>query len=129
MYELTVITDFAAAHSLREYEGECENLHGHNWKVEAAVITDRLDDTGLAVDFKLLKKWLNDILEGLDHRYLNELELFKTKNPSSENIARFIFKKLEKSLKAYDEAKGRGVYIKKVTVWESERAWASYYED
>jgi 6-pyruvoyltetrahydropterin/6-carboxytetrahydropterin synthase len=129
MYELTIISDFAAAHSLRDYEGECENLHGHNWKVEAAVITERLDDIGLAVDFKLLKKLLNDILDGLDHRYLNELEPFRTKNPSSESIAKFIFKKLEKSLKAYDDTKGRDVYIKRVTVWESERAGASYYED
>jgi len=129
MYALTVSAEFAAAHRLRGYAGECENLHGHNWKVEASVVADSLDDVGFVVDFKDFKKWLNDVLEGLDHRFLNEVEPFTDENPSSENIARFIFHELRKSLALYvEKSGGKEIAVRKVTVWETERAAASYYE-
>ena len=129
MYELKVVSEFAAAHKLRGYEGECEKLHGHNWRVEVVVVADSLDSVGLAVDFKDLKQWLNGILDRLDHRYLNELEPFQSENPSSENLARVIFCELQERVVLYArESGGREIAVQKVTVWESERAAASYYE-
>lgn len=122
MYELTILSDFAAAHNLRQYEGECENLHGHNWKVEVTVISKRLNKIGLAVDFKVLKKILEGILEKLDHKYLNEIPPFDKENPSSENLARYIFKQYKAALKS------TRVKVAKVKVWESDNAAATYYE-
>ncbi len=122
MYELTIISDFAAAHNLRFYEGECERLHGHNWKVEATVAGRKLDRIGLAMDFKALKRILEDILERLDHKYLNEIIPFDRENPSSENIARYIFNQFKKGIK------GKGIKVARVRVWESDNAAATYYE-
>lgn len=122
MYELTIISDFAAAHNLRFYEGECERLHGHNWKVEVTVAGRRLDRSGLAMDFKVLKKILENILERLDHKYLNEIMPFDRENPSSENIARYIFNQFKKGIK------GKGIKVARVRVWESDNAAATYYE-
>ncbi len=122
MYELTIISDFAAAHNLRFYEGECERLHGHNWKVEATVAGRKLDRIGLAMDFKALKRILEDILERLDHKYLNEIMPFDRENPSSENIARYIFNQFKKDIK------GKGIKVARVRVWESDNAAATYYE-
>lgn len=133
MYELTIISDFAAAHNLRQYEGECENLHGHNWKVEVTVASKGLNKIGLAVDFKVLKKMLEDILEKLDHKYLNEISPFDKENPSSENLARYIYQEFEKALSnppVPPLLKGgkMGLRVAKVKVWESESAYAAYYE-
>ena len=122
MYELTIKARFSAAHNLREYCGQCENLHGHNWLVEVKVKTGNLDSTGLAIDFKILKQKTQEILADIDHRYLNELPFFREKNPSSENIAAFLFRKLKTQLE------NDNIRIAKVTVWESEDACASYYE-
>jgi 6-pyruvoyltetrahydropterin/6-carboxytetrahydropterin synthase len=122
MYKLTILSDFAAAHNLRGYEGECENLHGHNWKVEVTVASKGLNKIGLAVDFKALKKILEGILEKLDHKYLNEISPFHKENPSSENLARYIFKQFEKKLQ------GKGARTAEVRVWESDNAAATYYE-
>lgn len=122
MFELRVISHFAAAHQLREYKGGCEDLHGHNWKVEVFVEGNELEKNGLLIDFKLIKKATARAMEILDHKFLNELEAFKTINPSSENIARYIFKYLS------DELNTDNVMIKKVTAWESESACASYME-
>lgn len=122
MYEVMIKTEFASAHNLRNYKGACETLHGHNWKVDITVEADRLDKIGLAIDFNLLKEKTNEIINDLDHIYLNEHEAFREINPSSENIARYIF----------DELKGRlddTVKIQKVTVWETDDAAASYRED
>ncbi len=129
MYELTVISGFAAAHNLRGYEGACERLHGHNWKVEVVVAARTLDDTGLVVDFKILKRGLKEILAGLDHRLINEVEPFGTVNPSSENLARFIYMELTGFLRGMgDNVLKQGVQVRRVTVWESENAGASYYK-
>jgi 6-pyruvoyltetrahydropterin/6-carboxytetrahydropterin synthase len=122
MYRLKICTSFAAAHCLIHYQGDCENLHGHNWKVEVAVIAKELDKAGLGIDFKLLKHETNALLKTLDHKYLNELEPFRDTSPSSENLARFIYREI--SLKMNDD----NIKVDMVTVWESDVACASYYE-
>jgi len=122
MYELKVISQFAAAHHLRGYVGDCERLHGHNWKVEVCVIGKKLGSDGLVIDFKVVKQATKKVLSELDHEFLNELEPFKTLNPSSENIARYIFKSLIKDLNSED------VTVSKVTTWESDYACATYME-
>lgn len=123
MYHLKIQTHFAAAHNLLNYQGDCENLHGHNWKVEVTVKTEDLDDAGLGIDFKILKKKTNEIMDQLDHKYLNDLEMFKETSPSSEHISRYIFDSLVKELGGYNVA------VEMVTVWESDNACASYTKD
>ena len=123
MYELKIEDAFAAAHNLREYQGECEALHGHNWKVEVVVRADRLDDLGLAVDFKDLKEATTEVLDQLDHKYLNELPAFSEQNPSSELIAKYIFEQVQ------DRVGREGLWVHRVTAWESNNACASYLAD
>ncbi|MFA6320487.1 MAG: 6-carboxytetrahydropterin synthase QueD [Candidatus Omnitrophota bacterium] len=118
MFEIKVKTDFSAAHNLRNYEGKCEKLHGHNWIVEAVFRYKDLDENGLAVDFKIAKKALKDSVEEFDHSYLNELEFFKKVNPTSENIAKFIYDKLKKNMKS----------VYSIAVWENEKSCAVYFE-
>ena len=120
MFELNIRKEFSAAHRLREYQGKCEALHGHNWKVEIFASSAKLNKIGMVVDFKDLKLCLNEILEGLDHTYLNDLPYFKKHNPTSENIAKYIFDKLK------PEVAKLKVGLTKVTVWESDNANASY---
>ena len=122
MYDVTIQTHFSAAHYLRNYHGRCENLHGHNWKIEVTVFSDKLDEAGMALDFSILKHKTKAILEQLDHRNLNEIEPFTKINPSSENIALFLFNLLTDHLKDYP------VTLTRVTVWESENSKASYYK-
>jgi 6-pyruvoyltetrahydropterin/6-carboxytetrahydropterin synthase len=122
MFEIKIITSFAAAHCLRHFRGKCEALHGHNWKVEVFLRSPELDEVGLVMDFKVVKETVKGILEELDHKYLNELEPFTQDNPSSENIARFIFRVLSEKLNQ------GSVVVHKVTAWESDEACASYFE-
>ncbi|MBW1859828.1 MAG: 6-carboxytetrahydropterin synthase QueD [Deltaproteobacteria bacterium] len=121
MYELKVITNFSAAHQLREFEGACEDLHGHNWKVEIYVTSETLTEAGIVVDFRVLKKHVKTIMAGLDHKFLNDLDAFKDENPSSENIARYVAEQLSSLLKA------PGIKVSRVAAWESETACATYY--
>ena len=123
MYHLKIQSHFAAAHNLLNYDGDCENLHGHNWKVEVTVKTVTLDEAGLGIDFKILKKKTNKIMDFLDHKYLNDLEPFKGISTSSEHISKYIFDELEKDLLDTD------VVVERVTVWESDNACASYTAD
>ena len=122
MYRLKIHTYFAAAHCLTHYQGDCENLHGHNWRVEVAVNARELDKAGLGIDFKILKAETNALLKTLDHKYLNDLKPFSDISPSSENIARFLYQELSKKLNTDN------VTVEMVTVWESDFANASYYE-
>jgi len=122
MFELTVQPSFAAAHQLRGYEGKCENLHGHNWKLDVVLTAAETDHLGMVVDFNDVKATLDAILEKLDHRFLNDLDPFREVNPTTENVARLIFNQLGPRLPS-------GVTVKKVTAWESDRCGASYYED
>jgi len=112
--------EFSASHQLRGYEGACENLHGHNWKVEVAVRGENLNEIGILIDFKVLKKALREILEELDHQHLNSLPAFQEKNPSSENIAQYIYQRLKEKLA------GQPVKIVRVTVCETERSCATF---
>ncbi len=120
MYEITVSSHFSGAHRLRHLHGKCERLHGHNWKVEISVTASRLNKEGLVIDFQILKQGLERVLKPLDHAYLNDLPFFLTREPSSENIAKYVFDALKKELKAYR------VTLKRVTAWESETACATY---
>ena len=122
MYELTVTTTFSSAHNIRGYEGACERLHGHNWRVEVFVCAEELDRLGMAMDFKRLKAETRSVIDGLDHCYLNETPPFDVENATAENIARFIYKKLS------DALKGSNVRVSRVRVWESDSAAASYSE-
>jgi len=123
MYHLTVHTYFAAAHNLINYQGDCENLHGHNWKVEVTVGARELDKAGLGIDFKILKSTLRELLETLDHKHINLVAPFDVISPSSENIARFLFDRLS------DLLNNANITVEKVNVWESEYAYASYTRD
>jgi 6-pyruvoyltetrahydropterin/6-carboxytetrahydropterin synthase len=120
MFSVKIKTEFSAAHCLREIGGKCENLHGHNFAVEVVVDSPTLDDSGMVMDFRLLKASTRAILEKLDHRYLNELPIFRGKNPSAEMIAAYIFDELSK------EINRGGRHIRRVTVWESESSRATY---
>lgn len=124
MYKLMIETSFASAHQLRGYKGKCENLHGHNWKVQVHVIAEKLNEIDIAIDFHDLKRMTNEIISQLDHKFLNDMYPFTEKNPSSENIAKWIFDSLKARLTEYPNVK-----ISDVTVWESESASATYYED
>lgn len=118
MYELMVEESFSAAHQLKGYEGECAELHGHNFKVQVFVKTERLNELGLVIDFRCLRAKLKKVLDELDHKYLNKLPVFKDQNPTSENLACFIHKRLLQQLE--------GVPLAQVKVWESETACVIY---
>ena len=119
VYTLTVRDSFAAAHRLRGYEGDCENLHGHNWVVEVTVASPALDDRGIAVDFRVMKAALSGILARLDHKYLNEVPPFDGRNPSSENLARYVFEEMSGAIPG-------PARVARVAVWESEDACAEF---
>lgn len=122
-YTLKIVTDFAAAHTLRDYPGACNRMHGHNWKVEAEVVATELNDIGMAIDFKEIKTAARAIAAELDHYYLNDLEPFKEINPTAENIARYFYHELSKQLNS-DHVK-----VSNLTIWETERACVTYSED
>ncbi len=123
MYEVMVEGSFSAAHNLRGYRKKCEKLHGHNWKVRVGVRGGELDRCGMLIDFREVKDYLEKIMEKLDHKYLNEISHFKVTNPTSENIARFIYNELKSRLK------GSLYMVSKVTVWESDTTSATYFQD
>ena len=122
MYKLTIRTSFAAAHNLKNYQGDCENLHGHNWKVELTVVANELDKAGLAIDFKVLKREAGLVIQELDHKYLNENPAFSDISPSSEHIASYLYKRIGERLN------NDVVKVDSVTVWESDNCSACYYE-
>ena len=118
MYTIKVRSNFSGAHNLREYKGKCEELHGHNWHVEVVASAKDLDKAGMVVDFKELKELLDKTLAGLDHKYLNEVDQFKKVNPTSENIARYIYETVSKEKP--------DLKINEVTVWETDTSSATY---
>lgn len=122
-YILTVVTEFAAAHVLREYPGECSRLHGHNWKVEVEVSARELDAVGMGVDFKTVKAAAREVLGRLDHRHLNEVPPFDRVNPTAENIAAYLHQEIGAMLND-----GR-VRVSAITVWETERARVRFAEE
>jgi 6-pyruvoyltetrahydropterin/6-carboxytetrahydropterin synthase len=120
MFEVTIIKSFSAAHLLAEIGGKCEELHGHNFKVEITVAAEKLNSNGLLIDFRFLKKVLGEILEDVDHKHLNALTAFTGINPSAENIAKYICDKMETKVKT------AGVNVVRVKIWESENAAVTY---
>ena len=120
MYEVTIRRSFSAAHTLKEIGGKCEELHGHNFVVEVSVTVPDLNREGLAIDFRVLKRWTEEILETIDHKYLNDIPYFNALNPSAENIARFVYERIAQ------KAHLQKIRVSRVTVWESEDARASY---
>jgi 6-pyruvoyltetrahydropterin/6-carboxytetrahydropterin synthase len=122
MFELMIETHFASAHQLRGYKGKCERVHGHNWKVQVYVLAERLNEIDITIDFHDLKKMTEEIVGQLDHSFLNDIFPFTEKNPSSENIAKWIYDSLRKRIDNDD------ISLSAVTVWESDTASATYFE-
>lgn len=123
MYEIFIRTDFSAAHYLRDYPGDCEHLHGHNWGVEVAVRSSDLNRIDIGIDFRELKKAVAGVIAGLDHHNLNEIPAFRDKNPSSELIAQHIYNKVKEALTGFPS-----VEIARVTVTETPRSGVTYWE-
>ncbi|PKN66246.1 MAG: 6-carboxytetrahydropterin synthase QueD [Deltaproteobacteria bacterium HGW-Deltaproteobacteria-12] len=123
MYEVTIIKSFSAAHMLAAIGGKCEELHGHNFRVEVTVAAPELNSSGILIDFRDVKKWLQEILDSLDHKHLNDLLFFNQINPSSENIAKYIWQGMK------FKAKLAEVKVVRVKVWESENAAVTYIGD
>ena len=118
MHSVEVELHFSSAHNLRGYKGKCESLHGHNWKIVAVAEREKLNNLGMVMDFHDLKSHLRAILDKLDHKYLNSVSYFKKFNPTSENIAKYI----------YDLLKRKVSGLKSITVWESHNSSATYQE-
>jgi 6-pyruvoyltetrahydropterin/6-carboxytetrahydropterin synthase len=123
VFEVHVKTHFSAAHSLKGYPGDCARMHGHNWIIEVFVRCKQLDEIGIGIDFKDIKHAVKDVLEGLDHFNLNELPAFRGVNPSSENIAKFLYEELGEKLNS-DVVK-----VSKVRVCETPVTGACYWEE
>ena len=123
MFELDVIREFSSAHCLKGYCGNCSEKHGHNWSVQVFIRSEKLDEIGIAVDFKALKRELDALLGELDHKDLNTIPPFDKLNPTSENIAMYIYKRLSEKLN------GNGVKVYRVRVGENASSGDSYFED
>jgi 6-pyruvoyltetrahydropterin/6-carboxytetrahydropterin synthase len=122
IFEVRIGVSFAAAHKLKDFRGKCENLHGHNWKIEVVLRGKSLDGSGILVDFGEVKAAAREALEEVDHKYLNELPFFFQDNPSSENIARFLFERLSARFN------NENSWLHSVSAWESPDACATYME-
>jgi 6-pyruvoyltetrahydropterin/6-carboxytetrahydropterin synthase len=121
MFELKIVTHFAAAHQLKMVAEKCENLHGHNWKIEVSLKGEQLNSAGILMDFGEIKKEVAGIMSDLDHKFLNEIEPFNNDfPPSSENIAYFIATQLQSAVEK------RNAFVSRVTAWESDNACATY---
>jgi len=122
MFVLKIVTDFASAHSLRNYPGDCARLHGHNWQVEVSVCSEVLDDNGIAIDFREIKKQTKLVIKRLDHQYLNEIKPFDVLNPTAENIAKYFFEEVGLLINS------ENVKVKEVLIWETPRSSVTYSE-
>ena len=122
MFTVRIEDSFAAAHYIKNYHGKCENLHGHNYKVRVYVKGEELDKGGMLLDFSILKKALKEVFKDLDHRNLNEIELFERFDPSAELIAKYIFDRLLPLL----PEEGMRYHLSRVEIFETERNMAVY---
>jgi 6-pyruvoyltetrahydropterin/6-carboxytetrahydropterin synthase len=125
MFEVSVEDTFAAGHALRGYRGKCENPHGHNYKVQITLHGERLDNIGLLFDFKDLKSAMGEIVERLDHKFINDLEPFTELNPSAENMAKYFYHEVRALLRHRTDDR---VKVKLVKVWETDTTTATYFE-
>ena len=122
MFEVSVEQVFAAGHALRNYKGKCENIHGHNWRVQVVIEGEQLDGTGLLVDFIDVKDLMGSVIARLDHQFLNEVAPFDVKNPSAENIAEYFYEQMSTGLAATPVP----VKIREVKIWETDIQSATY---
>ncbi len=122
MYEIEIRRTFSAAHQLKGYDGDCKNLHGHNYSVVVTMQSPDLDNIGIAMDFKILKSEVDALLKGFDHKNLSELPEFAEVNPTSEVLARTIYRKLSEKLN------NGALKVYKVRIGESENSAITYYE-
>jgi 6-pyruvoyltetrahydropterin/6-carboxytetrahydropterin synthase len=122
MFEVSVEQVFAAGHALRNYKGKCENIHGHNWRVQVVIEGEQLDGTGLLVDFIDVKDLMGSVIARLDHQFLNEVAPFDVKNPSAENIAEYFYEQMSTGLAATPVP----VRIREVKIWETDIQSATY---
>ena len=122
MFEVAVEQGFASAHALRNYKGRCENVHGHNWKVRVVIEGEKLDQTGMLVDFLDVKSLMGEIVDRIDHQFLNEIPPFDVVNPSAENIAEYFYQQMAGRL----EATPVPVRIREVKIWETDIQSATY---
>jgi 6-pyruvoyltetrahydropterin/6-carboxytetrahydropterin synthase len=120
MFEVSVEETFAAGHALRQYRGKCENVHGHNYRVQVTLEGPDLDPIGLLVDFGEVKKLIRTVVGRLDHQFLNELAPFDTINPSAENLARYFYDEINGGLST------AGPRIREVKIWETDITSATY---
>src|SRR5574337_541658 len=120
MFEITVDYSFAAGHALRGYKGKCENVHGHNYKVQVTVAGAQLNSAGLLMDFVDLRATIKKLVERLDHRFLNDLPPFDKLNPSAENLAKYFCVEIE------PQALAQGLQVQAVTIWETDTTSATY---
>ena len=125
MFEVSVDETFAAGHALRGYRGKCENVHGHNYKVRVTLAGEKLDSIGLLFDFRNVKLMVNEIIEQLDHKYLNDVEPFRELNPTAENMAKYFYEQIKDRLES--KTKGR-VQIRRIKLWETDTTTATYSE-
>ena len=124
MFEVSVEETFAAGHALRHYRGKCENVHGHNWRVMVTFVGESVDQAGMLVDFVEVKKSMNNVIDYLDHQFINDLKPFDILSPSAENIARFFFDEMTKDLAPVSDVVPSK--ISRVKVWETDDASATY---
>ena len=125
MYEVTVEAGFSSGHYLRNYQGKCENPHGHNYKVRITLAGEELNSIGLLLDFKELKSAMNEVIDRLDHQFLNDLEPFKEQNPSAENLAKYFFDQTNGRIAGLTDGRVR---VKDCTIWETDTTTATYSE-
>jgi 6-pyruvoyltetrahydropterin/6-carboxytetrahydropterin synthase len=123
MFQVSVDETFSAGHALRGYQGKCENPHGHNYKVRIILEGPGLDSIGLLFDFTHLKRVMRSIVEGVDHKFLNDQAPFDVINPSAENLAKFFYDETSRQMAAMPE----GARIVRVTVWETDTTSATYW--
>ena len=122
MFRVSVEETFSSGHALRGYKGKCENVHGHNYRVQVTLEGPQLDNIGLLVDFTELKQILRAIIKRLDHQFINDLEPFTTVNPSAENIAKYFYDEVTGQLRSLPP----GAYVRHITIWETDTASARY---
>jgi len=123
MFKLKVTNHFSAAHKLEGYDGDCCNLHGHNWKVQVGILCSEQDDIGLTIDFREVKRVLKEAIDTVDHKYLNDLDFFDGRNPTSEELARYFYLRLTSVFK------NMGCKVSEVEVWESDNTSVVYFEE
>ena len=120
IYTLTTFVEFSSAHTLNGHDGPCRRMHGHNWKVEVEVSGNKLDNIGMVIDFKKIRIMTNQVVDRLDHQFLNDLSAFKDENPTAENIAKYIHAELTKSIN------NDNIIVKSIKLWETDKSAVTY---